>query len=138
MVTAVQEGVKINVLLFDNGGFGCINNLQMGKGIPSLATEYRYGAKADMPFVPIDFAMSARAYGFKGYTARTLAELEEALEAAKNESGSVLIDIKVLPKTMTDGCVHGWWQTGVTHNPKNDVQREAMEELDENIKKYRY
>ena len=138
MVTAVQEGVKINVLLFDNGGFGCINNLQMGKGVPSLATEFRYGAAADTPFVPIDFAMSARAYGFKGYTARTLTELEAALEASKKEKGGVLIDIKVLPKTMTDGCVYGWWQTGVTHNPKTAVQREAVEDLEENLKKYRF
>ena len=138
MVTAVQEGVKINVLLFDNGGFGCINNLQMGKGVPSLATEFRYGAAADTPFVPIDFAMSARAYGFKGYTARTLTELEAALEASKKEKGGVLIDIKVLPKTMTDGCVYGWWQTGVTHNPKTAIQREAVEDLEENLKKYRF
>ena len=137
MVTAVQEGIKINVLLFDNGGFGCINNLQMGKGVNSLATEFRYGAKADTPFVPIDYAMSARAYGFKAYTARTLAELAEALNAAKKESGSVLIDIKVLPKTMTDGCVHGWWQTGLTHAPRNETQKEALSELEENIKKYK-
>ena len=137
MVTAVQEGIKINVLLFDNGGFGCINNLQMGKGVNSLATEFRYGAKADTPFVPIDYAMSARAYGFKAYTARTLAELAEALNAAKKESGSVLIDIKVLPKTMTDGCVHGWWQTGLTHAPRNETQKEALSELEENIEKYK-
>ena len=137
MVTAVQEGVKINVMLFDNGGFGCINNLQMGKGVNSLATELRYRAEADTPFVPIDFAMSARAYGLKAFTARTPEELEAALEAAKKETGSVLIDIKVLPKTMTDGCVYGWWQTGVTHDPGNETQRAALDELEENIEKFK-
>ena len=137
MVTAVQEGVKINVMLFDNGGFGCINNLQMGKGVNSLATELRYRAEADTPFVPIDFAMSARAYGLKAFTARTPEELEAALEAAKKETGSVLIDIKVLPKTMTDGCVYGWWQTGVTHDPRNETQRAALDELEENIEKFK-
>ncbi len=137
MVTAVQEGVKINVMLFDNGGFGCINNLQMGKGVNSLATELRYRAEADTPFVPIDFAMSARAYGLKAFTARTPEELEAALEAAKKETGSVLIDIKVLPKTMTDGCVYGWWQTGVTHDPGNETQRAALDELEEYIEKFK-
>ena len=137
MVTAVQEGVKINVMLFDNGGFGCINNLQMGKGVNSLATEFRYRAEADTPFVPIDFAMSARAYGLKAFTARTPEELEAALEAAKKETGSVLIDIKVLPKTMTDGCVYGWWQTGVTHDPGNETQRAALDELEEYIEKFK-
>ncbi len=137
MVTAVQEGVKLNVMLFDNGGFGCINNLQMGKGVNSLATELRYRAEADTPFVPIDFAMSARAYGLKAFTARTPEELEAALEAAKKETGSVLIDIKVLPKTMTDGCVYGWWQTGITHDPRNETQRAALDELEENIEKFK-
>ncbi|MDE6372252.1 MAG: 3D-(3,5/4)-trihydroxycyclohexane-1,2-dione acylhydrolase (decyclizing), partial [Clostridia bacterium] len=42
MVTAIQEGIKINVLLFDNASFGCINNLQMGQGVDSLCTELRY------------------------------------------------------------------------------------------------
>ena len=38
---------------------------------------------------------------------------------------------------MTDGCVNGWWQTGVTHSPRNETQREALSELEENIKKYK-
>lgn len=135
MVTAVQEGKKINVLLFDNGGFGCINNLQMGKGVNSLATELRYGAKADEPFVPIDYAMSARAYGYEAYTARTEEELRFALSASLKTEKPVLIDIKVLPKTMTDGYEGGWWQTGVTHAPRNQKQADALEELKANIKK---
>ncbi len=135
MVTAVQEGKKINVLLFDNGGFGCINNLQMGKGVNSLATELRYGAKADTPFVPIDYAMSARAYGYEAYTAHTEEELRSALEASLKTDKPVLIDIKVLPKTMTDGYEGGWWQTGVTHAPRNQKQADALEELKANIKK---
>ncbi len=129
MVTAVQEGRKINVLLFDNGGFGCINNLQMGKGINSLATEFRYGAEAGTPFVPVDYAMNARAYGFEAYTAHTPEELRAALKASLESEKCTLIDIKVLPKTMTDGYEGGWWQTGLTYAPRNDKQRAALDEL---------
>lgn len=128
MVTAVQEGVKINIMLFDNGGFGCINNLQMGKGIRSLATEFRYGAKAETPYVPVDYAMSAKAYGFVSYTARTVEELEAALQASLKEEKPVLIDIKVLPKTMTDGYEGGWWQVGCTRAPRNEKQKLALED----------
>jgi 3D-(3,5/4)-trihydroxycyclohexane-1,2-dione acylhydrolase (decyclizing) len=39
--TAVQEGIKVTVLLFDNASFGCINNLQMGHGMGSFGTENR-------------------------------------------------------------------------------------------------
>ena len=134
LVTAMQEGVKINVLLFDNGGFGCINNLQMGKGIKSLATEFRYGAKADTPFVPVNYALSASGYGLKTYSATTEEELRVALEEIKKQSVSTLIDIKVLPKTMTDGYEGGFWQCGVTHNPRNNKQQEALQDLLDHIK----
>ncbi len=135
MVTAIQEGKKINVLLFDNGGFGCINNLQMGKGVKSLATEFRYGANASTPFVPVDYAKCAEGYGYKTYTARTEEELRFALEDSLKTYRPTLIDIKVLPKTMTEGYEGGWWQTGVTHAPRNEKQTEALNELLENIKK---
>lgn len=39
--TAIQENIKITILLFDNAGFGCINNLQMSQGMGSFGTENR-------------------------------------------------------------------------------------------------
>lgn len=128
MITALQEGKKINVLVFDNGGFGCINNLQMGKGIDSLATETRYYAKSRTAYLAIDYAKSAEAYGYKSYTAKTEEELRFALTDALKQEKPVLIDIKVLPKTMTDGYEGGFWQVGITHAPRNDKQKAALAE----------
>ena len=128
MVTARQEGKKIVVLLFDNGGFGCINNLQMGKGIDSLATELRYGAEAGTDYVAIDYAKVAEGYGYRGLTARTPEELRAALKEARAAEGGVLIDIKVLPKTMTDGYEGGFWQVGINRMPRNAKQQSALDE----------
>lgn len=142
MVTAVQEGKKINILLFDNGGFGCINNLQMGQGIDALATEFRL-REGENPlregsFMQIDFAMSAKAYGFISYTARTPKELESALKKSLKQDKPVLIDIKVLPKSMTHGY-GGWWNVGCTQMPRTDKQKAALSEKNqvlENSRKY--
>src|SRR5699024_1901712 len=41
LVTSLQYNQKINIILFDNSGFGCINNLQMGNGNGSTGTEFR-------------------------------------------------------------------------------------------------
>lgn len=116
LVTSIQEGQKINVLLFDNNGFGCINNLQMGNGMGSFGTEFRARnestGKLDGPLVGIDFALSAAGYGALTYTVRTLEELEQAVTAAQRQTVSTLIDIKVLPKTMTNGY-GAWWNVGV-------------------------
>ena len=139
LVTSIQEHAKINVLLFDNSGFGCINNLQMNNGIGNLATEFRsrdedgdlYG-----PLVPIDFAKCAEGYGVKTYRVTSMEELEAALLDSKKQTVSTLLDIKVLPKTMTDGY-DAWWHVGVAAaSPKKSVC-EAWEQKEENLKKAR-
>lgn len=130
IATAVQEKKKITVLLFDNCGFGCINNLQMSSGIDSLATMFRYRkeetGKQDGALIRTDFAMIARGYGLTAYTAKTVKELEEALEEAKKQVNSVLIDIKVLPKSMTDGY-DAWWHVGIGDSASSPAVHEAYE-----------
>ena len=127
LVTSIQEHKKINVLLFDNSGFGCINNLEMSNGIGNLATEFRFrDENGDLlgDLVPIDFAKSAEGYGVKTYTARTLEQLENALRDSLDSKVSTLIDIKVLPKTMTDGY-GAWWNVGVASTSDNKAVNEA-------------
>ena len=139
LVTAIQENKKINVLLFDNAGFGCINNLQMSNGIGNLATEFR---KRDEngnllgDLMSIDFAMNAAAYGAKTYTARTLEELEAALIDSKKQTVSTLIDIKVLPKSMTDGY-GAWWHVGIASTSEKDAVKAAYKNKEENLSKAR-
>ena len=125
LLTAVQERIKINICLFDNAGFGCINNLQVGQGNDSLCTELRYRTESgrhDGSFLAVDYAKIAEGYGCKAYTIRTLEELEAAVkDALKVKSRPVLFDLKVLPKSMTDGYA-SWWRVGsaeVSENPRN-------------------
>jgi len=116
LVTAMQEHQKINICLFDNASFGCINNLQVGHGNKTLCTELRYRNKEGLfgDFMDIDYAKVAEGYGCKGYTVRTMEELKAAFEDAKTiKDRPVLFDIKVLPKTMTDGY-GSWWRVGDT------------------------
>ncbi|PKM51980.1 MAG: 3D-(3,5/4)-trihydroxycyclohexane-1,2-dione acylhydrolase (decyclizing) [Firmicutes bacterium HGW-Firmicutes-7] len=140
LVTAIQEGIKINVLLFDNNEFGCINNLQMEQGMGSYGTEMRSRnpktGLLDGPLVPINFAMSAAAYGCKTYTAKTEEELIHAIEDAKKQTVSTLIDIKVLPKTMTNGY-ESWWRVGTAQVAKSESVLEAVKVLNKHISEAR-
>lgn len=140
LVTSLQEKKKINVLLFDNSGFGCINNLQMGNGMGSFGTEFRYrneqSNKLDGEILRINFAQSAAGYGVKTYEAQTLEELRFALEDAKKQDVSTLIDIKVLPKTMTSGY-DSWWHVGVAEVSENGKTQEAFEEKKAHLTKAR-
>lgn len=125
LLTAVQEHKKIHVCLFNNASFGCINNLQVGHGNETLCTELRYrgnDGKFSGSFMPVDFAKIAEGYGCKAYTIHTLQEMRDAIADAKKIEGvPVLFDIRVLPKSMTEGY-SSWWRVGdtqVSENPKN-------------------
>ncbi len=139
LVTSIQEHRKINVLLFDNSGFGCINNLEMSNGIGNLATEFRYRdqeGKLLGDLIPIDFAACAAGYGVKTYRVKNMEELDAALKDSLGQEVSTLIDIKVLPKTMTDGY-GAWWHVGVAGVSENEKVRGAHENKQKNLEKAR-
>ncbi|MDR4228393.1 3D-(3,5/4)-trihydroxycyclohexane-1,2-dione acylhydrolase (decyclizing) [Bacillus mojavensis] len=135
LITAIQYNKKINVLLFDNSGFGCINNLQMDHGSGSYYCEFRTD---DNQILNVDYAKVAEGYGAKTYRANTVEELKAALEDAKKQDVSTLIEMKVLPKTMTDGY-DSWWHVGVAEvSEQESVQKayEAKEKMLESAKQY--
>jgi 3D-(3,5/4)-trihydroxycyclohexane-1,2-dione acylhydrolase (decyclizing) len=138
LFTSIQEGQKINVLLFDNNGFQCIDNLQVSQGTPSFGNEFR--ARCDVAlsgaYVPIDFAMNAKSYGAQSWTVTTPAELKQALVEAKACKKSTLIHIHVLPKSMTGGY-ESWWRVGVAEVSENPAVAEAYEDMAAHIEKAR-
>ncbi|MCL2494049.1 MAG: 3D-(3,5/4)-trihydroxycyclohexane-1,2-dione acylhydrolase (decyclizing) [Oscillospiraceae bacterium] len=138
LVTATQENKKINLLLFDNAGFGCINNLQMGSGVGNLGTEFRYRDATGLngAFLNIDYAAMGEAMGAVGYRVKTKAELIAALKDSKLQSKCTIIDMKVLPKTMTDGY-GGWWHCGLASVNASEVGAKAYESKEAELKKAR-
>jgi 3D-(3,5/4)-trihydroxycyclohexane-1,2-dione acylhydrolase (decyclizing) len=130
LITAIQYDHKINILLFDNSGFGCINNLQMENGSGTYCCEFR---THDNQIMNIDYAKVAEGYGAKTYRANTVDELKAALEDAKNQSASTLIEMKVLPKTMTDGY-DSWWNVGVAEVSERKSIQMAYEARQEKLK----
>lgn len=132
--TSIQEGKKINIILMDNMAFGCINNLQMGNGMGSFGTEFRFRnpetGKLDGKLVPVDFAKNAESYGCKAYTVHNEEDLRNAVEDSKKQTVSTMIDIKVLPKTMTGGY-ESWWRVGTAEV----AEKESILQASENVRK---
>ncbi|QXW43242.1 3D-(3,5/4)-trihydroxycyclohexane-1,2-dione acylhydrolase (decyclizing) [Pseudomonas amygdali] len=140
LATSIQERRKINVVLLDNMTFGCINNLQMEHGMDSFGTEFRFRnpdtGKLDGDFVPVDFAMSAAAYGCKTYKVSTAEQLRQALVDAQRQTVSTLIDIKVLPKTMIHKYL-SWWRVGVAEVSTTGTTAQVYEKLNRELAKAR-
>ncbi len=140
LITSIQERRKINVILFDNMGFGCINNLQLGNGMDSFGTEFRFrggkSGKLDGGLMPIDYAMSAAAYGCKTYRPKNIEELRAAIDDAARQQVSTLIDIKVLPKTMIHGY-GSWWRVGVAETSDSEATAAAHARMQAQLKRAR-
>ena len=140
LISSIQEGAKINLVVMDNAEFGCINNLQMERGQPSYGTEFRYRnhttGQLDGKLMGIDFAKIGEGYGATGYTIRTESELVEAIADAKLQTTSTVLDIKVLPKTMTHGY-EAFWRCGSAEVAKDKGIERITEEQREELKKAR-
>lgn len=85
--TAIQENAKITVVVFDNTAFGCINNLQMGNGVGSLATEMRHRneetGKLDGKYCYTDFGKVGEGYGMKALSDKTPEEFRQGCTGCK-------------------------------------------------------
>jgi len=140
LYTAVMENAKINVMLFDNSGWGCIENLQNNQGTDTFGTRFLARnpktGMLDGNIVPIDFAKIADGYGCKSYRCNNEAELKAALEDSLSQTIPCLFDIKVAHKSMSDGY-ESWWRVGVAEVSESETVKAAYEDMQANIKKAR-
>ena len=140
LYTAVMEGLKVNIMLFDNSGWGCIENLQNNQGTETFGTRFQarnpLSGMLDGAIVPIDFAKIAEGYGCKSYTVTNVAELRDALKDSKKQKVPCLFDIKVVHGSMSDGY-DAWWRVGVAEVSESETVQAAYEAMRENIEKAR-
>lgn len=140
LLTCVQEGLRVHFCLFDNSGWGCIENLQNNQGSDTFGTVFRFRnpvtGELDGDIMPIDFAKNAEAYGLKTYTIHTVEELRAALEDALTQSRPVLYDIKVLHGSMTPGF-ESWWRVGVAEVSTQPRVQAAYEDLMKHVSETR-
>ena len=140
LVTSLQEKKKINVLLFNNNGHQCIHNLQRSQGCDTFGTEFRYREDATGElsggYLPIDFCKIAEGYGAKAYRVHSPEELEAAVKDARKQEMSTVIEIMVLPGTMTEGY-ENFWRVGTAEVSEKESIRKAYEKLNAVVKTLR-
>jgi 3D-(3,5/4)-trihydroxycyclohexane-1,2-dione acylhydrolase (decyclizing) len=140
LLTAVQEGKKIIVVVLDNAGFHCIDNLQHSQGIVHFGNEWNSrdegsGRLEGRP-VQVDYAKNAESWGALGLRARTAEELAAAVKQALAAKGPALIDVKVSPKTMTKGY-ESWWRVGTAQISASPEVEEAARAVAAGVEKAR-
>jgi 3D-(3,5/4)-trihydroxycyclohexane-1,2-dione acylhydrolase (decyclizing) len=141
IVTSVQEGVKIIIVLVDNHGFASIGSLSRSLGQEGFGTHYlKRSAKTgqlDGEPVTVDFAANARSLGAHAIEAANLAELKQALEEAKHQDRTTVIVVETDTSQGVPGY-ESWWDVAVAEVSEKASVREARTKYEEARKRERH
>ena len=138
IVTSLQEGLKLNIVLLDNHGFSSIGGLSRACGNEGMGTNYRYrrGEKYDGEILPVDFAANAASLGAWAVRAHTAEELKAALVSAQEQPRTTVVVVE----TSYDDRVPGyesWWDVAVAEVSERESVKAARQKYDEARKKER-
>jgi 3D-(3,5/4)-trihydroxycyclohexane-1,2-dione acylhydrolase (decyclizing) len=142
IVTSIQEGYKLNIVLLDNNGFGSIGGLSKAVGDGGFGTQFRFRNRAsgqmDGAWIPVDFAANAASYGAHVICANNPAELEEALKEARLQDRTTVIVVKTDMERMAPGLLETWWDVPVAEVSEVDAVRAARKNYEIAVKRERY
>jgi 3D-(3,5/4)-trihydroxycyclohexane-1,2-dione acylhydrolase (decyclizing) len=138
IVTSIQEGLKLNIVLLDNHGFSSIGGLSRSCGNEGMGTNYRYrnGAKYDGDSLPVDFVANAASLGAWAVRARTRDELGAAIASSRKESRTSVVVVE----TSYDDRVPGyesWWDVAIAEVSTSEAVKSARRKYEEAREKER-
>jgi 3D-(3,5/4)-trihydroxycyclohexane-1,2-dione acylhydrolase (decyclizing) len=131
LVTAVQEDLKVTVVVLDNGGYQSINRLALGYTGAGAGNEFRRrgpgGRFPDGERVAVDFVANARSMGCEAVLAETVDSLEEALRAARDGSAPTVIVCPTAPERALLSA-EAFWDLGAPEVAADELTRRLTAE----------
>jgi len=142
IVTSLQEGYKLTIILIDNNGFASIGGLSKSIGSEGFGTKYLYRDKESGILegepLPVDLAKNAESLGAKVYKTTDIASFNEALKNSKKEDQSTVIYIETVPERKMAGYGYAWWDVPIAEVSKSESVQKASENYIEQKKNQRY
>ena len=131
IVTSIQEGYKLTIVLLNDHGFSSIGGLSESVGSAGFGTRYRYRnqgtGQLDGEKLPVDYAAHARSLGATVFEAEDLPTLVQALEQSKLQERTTVIVVETDRETRVPGY-ESWWDVPVAEVSKSEAVQEASEE----------
>jgi 3D-(3,5/4)-trihydroxycyclohexane-1,2-dione acylhydrolase (decyclizing) len=141
LVTSIQEGCKLIVVLVDNHGFASIGSLSESLGSGGFGTEYRYRSGADQTLtgalLPVDLAENAKSLGACVMRAASIDELRRALHEARHSERSVVITVET-DRNARVGGFESWWDVPIAEVSEQEGVRRARAAYDANRARERW
>jgi 3D-(3,5/4)-trihydroxycyclohexane-1,2-dione acylhydrolase (decyclizing) len=138
IVTSLQEGYKLNIVVLDNHGFSSIGGLTRACGNRGMGTEYRYRENGQLQgdFIPVDFVANAISLGAEAVRATTRDEFRQALLLARKSSKTSVVVIETAYDQRVPGY-ESWWDVPVAEVSEVEAVRAARAKYVEARKKQR-
>ncbi len=139
IVTSLQEGYKLNIVLLDNHGFSSIGGLSRACGNDGMGTNYRYrkGERYDGEILAVDFAANAASLGAWTVRAKTANDLKAALAEGKKQNRTSVVVIETSYDERVPGY-ESWWDVPVAEVSERDSVKAARKQYEDARKKERY
>jgi 3D-(3,5/4)-trihydroxycyclohexane-1,2-dione acylhydrolase (decyclizing) len=141
IVTSLQEGYKLTIILIDNHGFGSIGALSKSLGCEGYGTNYRFrnrdSGQLDGALIPVDFAANAASYGAHTIKVRGREQMNAALKEAREQSITTVIVIEADKELGVPGY-DSWWDVAVAEVSQMDSVREARAAYEKTRAKERF
>lgn len=141
LITSIQEGYKLTVLLLNNHGFSSIGGLSASVGSGGFGTHYRYRnpqtGQLDGDYLPVDFAANARSLGAHVIEAHDLASLRAALAEARTIERTTVIVVEVDREQRVPGY-ESWWDVPVAEVSESAAVQAARRDYEQQRARERY
>jgi 3D-(3,5/4)-trihydroxycyclohexane-1,2-dione acylhydrolase (decyclizing) len=129
LVTAVQEGIKLVVVLVQNHGYQSIGALSESVGSQRFGTRYRY--RGTDTTLPVDLAQNAAGLGAQVLDARTIGEFEAALRTAITSDVTTVVQVHTDPLVPAPSS-EAWWDVPVAEVASLESTRDARRAYERN------
>src|SRR5674476_1222408 len=127
LVTALQESIKLVVVLVENHGFASIGALSETVGTPQFGTSYRFRSdtgRLDGDILPIDLAANAASLGADVLHADTLGEFRQCMSQALASTRTTVVHVECDLATDSPSS-RSWWDVPVAQVSSQPVTRAA-------------
>ncbi len=140
IVTAIQERIKLTIVLLDNHGFSSIGGLSAAVGAQGFGTQYRYrdgAGQLEGDYLPVDLAANAASLGAYVIRAGDIGEVKAALAQARGSDRTTVIAVEVDREQRVPGY-ESWWDVPVAEVSDVDSARQARAEYEVARQRERY
>ena len=128
LITTIQEGYKITMILINNNGYASIGGLSNSVGGEGFGTHFKYRneetGQLDGEYLPVDLAKNAESLGAIVYKPQGMKEFKQALSKAKENVQTTVIYLETIRDRKLEGYAYSWWEVPIPEvSESSEVQK---------------